>query len=434
MPESSQYEEERKTRDRKEAKEILGAMAAGTALGAAPEIINTAININTLRSPTDPRNIFESANHIKTPDEYDKVADRFDKGDPDAHVWNEETVTRLASFNPRLQVLTIDSLAPSWREDKYHTKKDSWLKLPARPSRINPTGFYAVAGDIVNYVRTMQYATPQPGAEYEKEFFDMLNAMDRNERYNPLYSDYFKNQEDQGSKARTGGAVLATLGAAAAIALKKKESTMGRRAFINTLMGAGTGLAAYGVLQSITTPERKTAQAKAAHAQTEKDKEYWQTLTAALDSIPPWEVLDGRTALMIAKHEDAMQYLRDDKYILDSAQGAMIMGYSHTHKGILFMHDKKARDKAILTYAKNTIEIANTIIFPRYNIPEEDKRMLTRRVLHYFALTQINSIYDPGLPPGVSMDDYVETNIRRVDTFPSPQVQNAIKSIYPALK
>lgn len=154
-------------------------------------------------------------------------------------------------------------------------------------------------------------------------------------------------------------------------------------------------------------------------------------MTSYLENMPPDIWLDGRTAMLIAKHEDAMDSLRDKKYLPQTAKGAIIMGNAHVFKANLYMHDKTTRDTAILTFARQTIGIADKFIYDHYSFPTEQRAELTNLLLDYFSTLEINHVSDPGIPPGVKLTDYIEENIRPVATFKSPQVENAIKSLRP---
>ncbi len=201
---------------------------------------------------------------------------------------------------------------------------------------------------------------------------------------------------------------------------------MSRRIF---LKGLAAALFTTSIINFINH-EINTSASKSAHSDTEQQKEFWQTLISYAEDIPTNVWLDGRTALMIAKHEDAMNFLRRSKYLTDSARGAIINGHGHAHKANL------SRDKTIVSYAGKVNSIINDFISNHYNFSSERQKILSNQLLDFFAQLDINHVSDPGMPDeskpnSQKLADYIEANIIRVSTFKSPQVMKAIEPLRP---
>ncbi len=414
---------------KKEIIKTWHAVTGGATLAATPEAIKLVRQHEKLSTPIDQRNIFEVGRHTINDKERKQIEARFEKGDPDAHRWsyNPELETRLVAFAP--QVLTIDSLPIT---GKNLNKKWAWLISPARPRKINPLGFYAVAGDVPSYL--YKGIARSLGAYMEKPEDSFLNTtleiINENELNNPVYDEYLKKQK----RLSVAALLVSAISNVSYIYSKWSQGTepsIGRRGFLKGMAAFAALTGTAGLLNAEKTFIKEYGPRKFTYSITEQQKEFWQSLTSYTDEMPPDVWLDGRTAMLIAKHEDSMHFLRQNKYLTETAKGAIVAGYTHAYKADLYMHDKIARETAIHAYTKQAIEITNRFIYDHYKIPAYQRAELTGSILDYFSTVEINHVSDPGIPPGVKLTDYIETNIQPVATFKSPQVENAIKSLRP---
>src|SRR5437016_665670 len=104
---------------------------------------------------TTPPLHFESGRHPATDRENATVNNGFSSGDLDTHGWNKEVGERVASYSfdvPAL-LLTIDGVPPQPASPyplfpPLQEASNMWVRLPARPNKLNHTGkLYVVKAD-----------------------------------------------------------------------------------------------------------------------------------------------------------------------------------------------------------------------------------------------------------------------------------------------
>lgn len=414
---------------KKEIIKTWHAVAGGTAAGITPDAIKLWKKHEKLSTLTDPRNIFEIAHHAITQEEWKEISSE----NPDNHVWNPELTNRLFSFAP--QILTIDGLEPTPTAETTD-KKTIWLYSPGRPRKINPLGFYTVSGDTASYTDIAKEAVTRTENTFDSTVnVNMAKLEDEDYVMSAYEQSYYKQLKRSVAKiigAEIIVSVILIKGSHGLLESPPQElsQSMGRRSFLKLLAGGASASVTAGMLDTIKFGI-KLKPLNLAYSSTELQKETWQKLISYVDDMPPDVWIDGRTAMLIAKHEDAMNHLRENKYLTETSKGAIVMGEGHAFKAELFMHDKTSREAAIQAYAKHIYGIADRYIYDHYGFPAEQRAELTNNVLDYFSTVEINHVSDPGIPPGVSLPDYIDTKIQPVATFKSPQVENAIKSLRP---
>jgi hypothetical protein len=418
--------------EKKEVITVPRAIGIGAGLPTtleAPKLLE--ITYEKLSSPTDPRNTFEVGIHVTRKNQTDYIYDEFERGNPNAHMWypNPELGNRLISVAP--QVLTIDGLSPT-PSGQTLNKKNLWVAAPCRPRTINQLGYYSVSADIGEYRKIGKELSTQGKIPYDAKDEMNLNQASDDDAYNSVFADYYLNtlesqSQSEGTKIRSG-ILLGLAGyALSKLSSKEKAQSVTRRTFLKGIAGTAAWMGTTGIIDSLQTHIQKKGATNAASSLTEKQKDLYQILLSLTDNVPPDIYMDGRTAMIIAKHEDAMDFLRKHKYLQETAKGAIVMGRDHAYKADLYMRDKTARDAAILAFAKHAIGITSKIIYDRYKIPAAQRGQLTNYLLDYFSQVEINYVSDPGIPPRTKLTHYIDTNIQPVRIISSSQVENAIK-------
>lgn len=408
-----------------------GAKIAGGIAGAAPVIIK-AINTNEILSlPKNQRSIFELGSHVD-PEEKEKIKLKYRQGDANANYWihNPELTERLHTQQP--SVLTIDSLFPT-KPGRNVDKQYLWQMSPGRPRNINLLGFYAVSGDVGDYNMMAKNVFSEDDKPYDQTLMANMKNQVLKKIDDPVYID---------SAARQGllGALSLIASVYSGLSLKNeirsnpnrlKTKSFGRRAFLQGLGALTAGTAVFGTLNTIKYGLQWEAPGKSTFSTNEEDKTLWQTLSAYSHEMPSNVWADGRTAMLVAKHEDAMSHIQDMRLLKEKAKGAVVAGTGHVYKAELYLRNKEARSAAIHSYAKETIKLVYKFIFDRGKFTVEQRADLVNLLLDYFASVDIHHVNDPGIPSKVRLHEYVGQNIRHIVSFKSEEIENAIKSLRP---
>lgn len=149
--------------------------------------------------------------------------------------------------------------------------------------------------------------------------------------------------------------------------------------------------------------------------------------------------LDGRTALLIAKTQDAMELLK----LPEGTAASVVMGSAHTYEADKFLNDKKAREEAIRDYANQLFddiypnldllpgfwdELLESGLVPSLNESAKRKFIMDDILL---GLT-IGKVYKISQPESDYTDDPIGTVrelIKQTDWFQSKQVTKAVSSL-----
>jgi hypothetical protein len=147
--------------------------------------------------------------------------------------------------------------------------------------------------------------------------------------------------------------------------------------------------------------------------------EFQASLARAAARIPGsildnWWV-DGRTALMIAKTQDAIDYLKLSR----DTPSAVVFGTGHYLRAHYLLNSKE-RERTIRDFIKNLLYQFD-ILYDKYKVPPGDKTSLHRTLIHFCASTYITDIRVNPTAKSIAKDD-ISFNAN----FESPQVLGAI--------
>jgi hypothetical protein len=310
---------------------------------------------------------------------------------------------RLREYNP--QFLALDSDFPGIANPLIPTG-GSVLNRLASPQDINTKDeqLFVVKGDML-----LSGMGQSVGAEDKKFWLD-----------NGVYDALAK--KDSGYNADQSVTWLAKAGATIGLGaliywLSNKsgeellKSNLSRRKFLQLgIRGAGmaalasTSVGVFSPLLEAFTPNETT-----------KDivREVSHILTPEFVHAGWW--VNGRTALVTAKMQDALDYMKKPH----DTPAAVVMGKAHNYNSDLYLNNRLARQGAIHDLTKNTL---NTCIevFKNKGMPEAQRTIATNLFLDYVAATDIISFPLKG----------VDTP-RKEALFLSPQVLEAIKDLRP---
>ena len=389
----------------------IGAIAAGSAL--IPKVGTLALKAHEQLSSHYPTITLEPGGHFA---DSKKHFEELQAGNINAHSWdnNPELKKRISRYKP--QIVSVEGL--SLRDFE---PEDLWFLLPDRPRNINPLGVYLITGDTsyAKFYSHIAYGNKEKvQQELAKEGFSNIPSSPKSEN------------NTQNEALAIAGGVLALIAARTEIPpeLSTDKGISRRNLFRKAVVAFGATAAMQGLTQKGVDLLGHDADKKAAWSNTG----FWQTIDAAFNERDDvW--LDGRTALMIAKHLDGTEFLEKNGYLKteQKPKGSIIMGYSHTQKGNIFMHDKEARDKAIYEYAKSTLGAVNKVADKYLSLSDEQRHQMQESVLLHFATASITRCSDPGRPLNLKSKDYIETNIHKVSTIRSKQVMDAVESLRP---
>lgn len=323
------------------------------------------------------------------------------------NVWNPEVAKRLSEYQPEL--VAIDGCAPSRHG---HIIPDFILKsLPGLPSQISPSKseIFVVRGDAVEYLEpAMDAATYyRLPVDLQEHCMDLFKDLQNFEQSNKVLDTLARGGENLGLWGL--GTLLLR---ASYLTTGKSEST--RREFLKMVAGAGAGLAL------LTAPiARLAASEGTATSETEQARESFQKIATLLRPIfreGHWW-LDGRTAILCAKIQDAIDILGKPK----ETNGAVIMGPAHTYEGDKLLKNRKARLQTIRRFAIKALS-ASDRIFDEYGFGAEYKEAARKSILDYLTLATIVRV------PNIDRKS-IEEQTKLIKTFVSPQIEEAIKGL-----
>lgn len=410
-------------------------MRVGLTVGAAVGLMSEAGRMletsDKLAAPIDSRNTVEIASHFTSEKEYDAISSGFDNGDLSVNYWSTNPELRgriLASSHPP-RVYTLDGL-PVPKYWGTFDQKRAWLELPVRPQLLNPSGkeVFAVAADIdyKDFTQESKLRTQLDHAEKDEHVSANLKDIAEHAIVDPsaiilattlAAIEIYRTKQNKKEHIREKTEHLPP----------KMSPPLTRRAVVGGMaaLAAAFGINKLGKLVGFGTAE------SAAFAEEAGKSKAFQTLSGYLDALPDDVWVDGRTAMLIAKHEDAMDFLRENGSITDKERGAVILGFGHSGKSDLYLHDKEARNEAILTYAKHVAELSVRIADEQNNFTDEQKTAFKKGILDNFATLHIVRMTDPETSPQMPSKWYVQKNVNIVHpNVVSNQVAQAIQSLY----
>jgi hypothetical protein len=198
--------------------------------------------------------------------------------------------------------------------------------------------------------------------------------------------------------------------------------TMPRRQFLGNAIGVTAGIMATGSLLRLETPY-------IANVKDEPTKDFLETVANVVrPRIARSLIIDGRTAMLLAKAEDVQAILPE----LSQAVNVVVMGNQHLDM-VPTEQDKGERNKAIAAYAEELLASAQQVYADYFHIlPEHIPPQVINSVLNYVSQVDIVEVTDPGGPTiQPNFPQTVDKQITPYKSFHSPQVEEAIKPLRP---
>jgi hypothetical protein len=369
---------------------------------------------------------FEPGNH---PDNVDLLGmyNRVGSGEINLHLWNPEVATRMSEYYPEVIALDGAYPTPPFTEFDPYQKRLVWFSLPDRPKEINNAGqVYLVRGDLSygDVVGTVMLAegklmTEKNTGEIEK----LIGEMD-NLKAEQLNQDLAESNLEILGGASLGG-ITGLVGASLYLSQltggkeageeqdDKRVASISRRRFcqLAAIVG-GLGLG-YSFLEAVG---RLYVPSLGAGAANKKGEELVASVIKFFSpKLKKPIFINGLTALLIAKEEDALKYLGKDT----DTPGAVIMGRGHFSGAEQFITDPILRSKTITQYVEHVVKTFNEFA-TNYGYPKEEIR---RVLLDQIARIEIIRVQDPGDPLTSSS---VENSVQLISDIRSPQIEAAI--------
>lgn len=364
--------------------------------------------------------------------EINKLYESFFSGNLNAHFWNPQIAERIMTYQPK--VLTIDSQVPLLTdnssleitaEDKYRF----WMLMPARPTKINATGeIYTVSGDFT-YTENSNLFPSNLEKVLQKNWNGdslLLNEdmvrLENDEYIRSFLIDTVNAKGPVGASLLINSVLLLAgyldqrranqLSPDKVIKRYEETATFSRRRF---LAAAGYFLLGLGVSR-ISSPYFA-----AISSRTDTEKFF----TEISSIMRPRLLLDGwanaRTAILISKLEDAIDYLHFPKNI----PGSVIMGNGHIFDADQLMESIQLRDKVTNDFCVHLLNIIDAILV-HLNAGHLGK-MMHNQVLDYITKVDIIKITDPGGPDvNPAIANLVGKSVTPVAEFQSTKVESAI--------
>ena len=172
-----------------------------------------------------------------------------------------------------------------------------------------------------------------------------------------------------------------------------------------------------GLLAVLPTGYQEIVINKATKAPDESTKEKWLGRTSFLRN---WnffysEILYGRTAAMIQRTKEAMQFMQMDP----AEPGVVLNGEAHAANVTSFLASEEYRLKMMDTSFKNMTLFCREIA-QDYHMNEE---ILRRALFDHFVPVQIYKVTDPAQAPSYPARASVGESIQLIDQFNSPSTQ-----------
>ncbi len=309
---------------------------------------------------------FEPGIHPRTESDAATVYNDFSQGNLDAHGWNTEVGERIASYAytaPAL-LLTIDGLSPVPQSPHplFTSLQEAgiiWTHVPARPNKLNHTGqVYVVKGDI-DYDRLPQTVLPDV-----KESVSLYQQTMNIEEIEGENANQVHNTAIAGETAGIAALGAALWGARKLLSPSATNANISRRQFLRKSLAVATSVATAGSLLRLETPNIT------ASVPNEPTKEFLQTVDNIIrPRLARSTYVDGRTALLLAKAEDAQATLSE----FSQATNAVVMGSLHADIASTYIQDKSERSKAITAYAQELLEVARQVYgsYRRFIVPTQ---------------------------------------------------------------
>lgn len=369
---------------------------------------------------TKPQRIeYISGDHTETQEEANTLRDKTLKGDLSNHGWSKNTAEITRQVAPR--ILAIDGLSPSRgrlvnkSDFSQKEKQDIWVHgLPARPRDINPQGVVIIiAGDIL--YRSMPFGETLNAADARK-LQEVLDAKDDKALKDPETAKKIEKLALVFPPMLV--AVLASV-ASTQEHHQEKKGLISRRTFLRGAALASGSVAVLGIANTIAYLSSAKAPNTTVSQIDQKILDLGRRFSVTKDNY-----LNGRTALLIAKAEEAASL----GLTPPDSKAALLMGSAHTPEAQHLLHDKNARKQAIHDYAAEYVGAIRELrtLFP--GIPEDEA---IHQMLDIFAQADIGEVTDPGTDFSKDPTDLISTYVSYVGHLDSREVLEAVKDLRP---
>jgi hypothetical protein len=320
--------------------------------------------MGNVRQPS-PDVYFEAGIHPLSESSATKSMNQTLKGNESVHVWNEAVRKRIGSYSP--DIIAIDSLLPVGIDQtggmNFYNKALVWNFMPGRPSELNGTDeIFVIAGD-----NTYNFPNPNDTTDSALRFggsvgyvamaYSLGIAIDKHvpgrkqkpliQKQQPKKSEIYDWKIEDGFTESTEPYDWATQ------ETLKTEALTSRRKFFRLGLGALTIAAVESTWIAAYSPWR-TIEKYAEEADTAVES---VSLQRVVDPDHLEEYLTGRTALLIAKTNDAINMMNSKA----NNRGSVVMGSEHSYQANDLLRDPEMRyaymrrhTELMLEYAKKS--------------------------------------------------------------------------------
>ena len=367
---------------------------------------------------------FEPGKHITSTDQYSQVLAQLALGNLNASLWNPEVAMRISQYSP--VILAIDGQSPF--SDTAHPvayspdyKKLLWTSMPARPQRLNTAGqIYTISADVTaydNYLKPLADTNTPEGERLSRRYEEVLRQIETAARTKgglgiiagPLITGIL-----------IAGATAAAGSAANELnsAREKTRPKISRRQFLHL-----TGVTTLGLLISLAQASTATASnLESSTATTEGGRQFWLDV---IDIVRPRfiksEWLNARTALLIAKSQDAIDFLGLPK----NTPTSVVMGVSHSYEANTLMESATERKRVISGWTTSLVNSLDDLL-EREGLMHL-KQPARDTLLNYVTSAEVFNINDPQGPNfNPNFPRMIDYYVVPTGCFCSPRVEAAI--------
>lgn len=383
---------------------------------------------DVIRSPKYPGIRFEPVLHPSSTADQQAAAQAslqaFDAGNLRFDlIWNPELAVRLKQYKP--QIFGIDTLSPGYDNNEPLSDgnvKLLWATLPDRPKEFSKlNAVYVVRGDLYGLDAPFLKEGFKRGSPIITQLAQQTDAMDAAElnrmtaeKFTPnvLAAVYFVRKALQSHGASKNPE---------AQSIRQKRKKMSRRDFLR-IGGLVTGATVLGS----TLFGTYRAPTGAATADTPQELSFYTKLA---DTLRPrlfkLDTINFRTALVMAKMEDAYDYLG----IAPTLPGALVFGTAHLFEATQLMNDETYMNQTIRNGTQAMIEATQEVVaqLPEAGLTQEDVKAA---ILKAVQACDIIRLEDPGNAPfSPSLMETLRQRTHKIATFQSPRVRAALNSI-----
>lgn len=372
---------------------------------------------------------FEPGMHVITKDQGAEIYNQFINGEI-ASMWNPEIRKRMRQYQP--QVIGIDSLTPGF--DYVSDNPDysysvngqfDWAVLPGSP--VQMTGrdsVYAVAGDPLNVMDFTKITSEEYNKQWDNYFKTLEESDFKVEVEPPKDPDEIvvpfgdipllveKEPRDYIKQALLEGLGTTLLGFAFLVNSMRNRLPVSRRWF---LRAAGMGLLGLTI--------GRTAPFLGSYSTSSEIQPLIQGITDMTKPIfakSNW--LDARTALVIAKTQEAMDRL----YRPQDEIGSVVMGWPHAYAAGALLRSVEERKKLIYSYGREMLELLYPVL-EKPGFEGATAKDVQGIILPYLCATDIYLVREPDFE-GKRFREALGESYDVVDSF---MCQEAIEALKP---